>query len=180
MSEMITKEIEIFATGEYPQGKFGDKELSEIVSTYNPDLHEAPQVLGHTSDYQDSKAPAVGWIKSVKKVGNKLVAVAECGEQLVSAVKDGLFKKRSIGLYSPKDPSNPTPNFWSLHHVAWLGASPPQVKGLADVAFAQFEEDRKEKIDLKFAELNMSDFETAAKKETYDTMEMKFPQCLGK
>ena len=42
-----------------------------------------------------------------------------------SLVKSGRFKKRSAAFYQDG----------SLRHVGWLGAVPPAVKGLADVAF---------------------------------------------
>jgi len=180
-SEMVQKEFEIFQAGKYPQGEFGDAQLNEIVSTYNPkELHEAPQTIGHVSDYKDSKAPSAGWISSLKKVGNKLIAVGDFTEKLVSAVKSGEFKKRSIGLYAPTDESNPTPGKWHLHHVAWLGAQPPQVKGLADVAFAQFSEDREEIVDMEFADMTMSDMESMANEDTYQSIELEFAQCLAK
>lgn len=180
MSEMIKKEFEIFATGKYPQGEFTDAQLDEIVSTYDPvNLHEAPQTIGHVSDHKDSTVPAVGWIEKLKKVGNKIVAIGDFTEQLVSAVKNGEFKKRSIGLYSPNDASNPTPGKWHLHHVAWLGAQPPQVKGLADVAFSQFEEDRNEPIDIEFADMKMEDMEVMANEDTCECMQECCARCCA-
>jgi hypothetical protein len=52
-------------------------------------------------------------------------------------VADGRVKKRSSSFYHPKDPANPVPGVWYLRHVAWLGAQPPAVKGLKDVAFSE-------------------------------------------
>lgn len=181
MTEMLTKELEIFAVGNYPQGKFGLWELQEIADSYNPDVHQAPQVLGHASDYPDSRAPAAGWINSLKVVGDKLIAIGECSEKLVEAVKQGLFRKRSIGLYAPTDASNPTPGKWHLHHLAWLGAQPPQVKGLMDPAFSEFQEDDRTKgVDVEFSDVTMDDMEQMANDDTTKAIELEFNQCLAK
>jgi hypothetical protein len=44
------------------------------------------------------------------------------------------FKKRSASFYPPGHPSNPKPGNWYLRHVAFLGAQPPAIAGLADFA----------------------------------------------
>lgn len=133
--------IDAFKEGNYPQGKFGAKELSEIQSTYDPNNYEAPILIGHLSDpsYKGkSSIPAFGWIGKIKVVGDHLKLVAsQFSEQLKEFIKNGLYKKVSAAFFQPDDPSNPTPGKWHLHHLAFLGGTPPAVKGLEQIAFSQ-------------------------------------------
>ncbi len=133
--------IDAFKAGEYPQGKFGAKELSELADSYNPKNYEAPILIGHLSDpsYKGKSAiPAYGWIGAVKVVGDHLKLVAsQFSEQLKGFIKDGFYKKVSAAFFQPNDPNNPTPGKWHLHHLAFLGGTPPAVKGLEQLAFAE-------------------------------------------
>lgn len=152
MSEEIT--IDAFKAGDYPQGKFGAKELSEIQSTYDPDTYEAPILIGHLSDpsYQGkSTIPAYGWIGKVKVVGDHLKLVAsQFSEQLKQFIKEGFYKKVSAAFFQPDDPNNPTPGKWHLHHLAFLGGTPPAVKGLEQIAFAEMVKG----LGVEFAEMD--------------------------
>ncbi len=133
--------IDAFKVGDYPQGKFTAKELSEIESTYNPENYEAPILIGHLSDPAytgKSTIPAYGWIGKVKIVGDHLKLVAsQFSEQLKEFIKDGFYKKVSAAFFKPEDPNNPTPGKWHLHHLAFLGGAAPAVKGLEQIAFAE-------------------------------------------
>lgn len=140
MAEEIV--IDAFKAGEYPQGKFTGKELAEIQSTYDPKNYEAPILIGHLSDpsYKGKSAiPAFGWIGQVKVVGDHLKLVAsQFSEELKQFIKDGFYKKVSAAFFQPEDPNNPTPGKWHLHHLAFLGGMPPAVKGLEQIAFAEY------------------------------------------
>lgn len=99
-----------------------EKELDNIVSSYDPQKHEAPVVIGHPKD----NAPAYGWIEAVKREGDILYAKMKgLIPEFVDMVKKGMFKKRSISLYPDG----------ALRHIGFLGATPPAVKGLPDFAF---------------------------------------------
>ncbi|NUN08039.1 MAG: hypothetical protein HUU54_02575 [Ignavibacteriaceae bacterium] len=124
--------FEIFRSGEHTDssGKsrsWSDSDLDKIVDSYNPQIHEAPIVVGHP----ETNSPAYGWIEKLKRVGDRLLAfprnvVAEFSD----AVRQGLFKKRSVSLYPDG----------TLRHVGFLGAAPPAVKGLKDLEFNAAEE----------------------------------------
>lgn len=120
--------MEIFRTGEHTDSAgntkvWSEADLDNICSTYNPALHEAPVVIGHP----ENNAPAYGWIKGLKRVGERLLARAgEMVPEFIDAVKNGLYKKRSIALNADG----------TLRHVGFLGAMPPAVKGLRDVVFS--------------------------------------------
>jgi len=132
--------IDAFKEGVYPQGTFKGKELSEIASTYNPDVYEAPILIGHVSDYKGkTQIPAFGWVGKVKIVGDHLkLVVSQFSEQLKEFIQQGFYKKVSAAFFQPDDPNNPTPGKWHLHHLAFLGGTPPAVKGLEGIAFAEF------------------------------------------
>src|SRR5581483_727912 len=65
-------------------------------------------------------------------------------------VREGRFKKRSISLYR-------TANGPALRHVGFLGAMPPEVKGLADLKFASFGSEKFEAIEFKEDELDANE-----------------------
>lgn len=119
--------IQIFKTGKHTDSAGIEREwtsadLDKIAASYNPSTHEAPVVIGHPKD----NAPAYGWVEKVWREGETLWAgLKDLVPEFVDLVKQGLFKKRSISLY---------PDL-TLRHVGFLGAMPPAVKGLADVAF---------------------------------------------
>jgi hypothetical protein len=138
-AEMEEIVIDAFKEGDYPQGKFGAKELSEIESTYDPTVYEAPIIVQHVSKYKGlPEIPAFGWIGAVKKVGTHLKLIAsQFSDELKQWYKDGTFKKVSVALYQPDDPNNPTPGKWHLHHLAFLGGTPPAVKGLEGIQFSE-------------------------------------------
>jgi len=121
--------IEIFRTGKHTDAagntrEWTEDDLDKIVENYDPKSHEAPIVIGHPKD----NAPAYGWVESLKREGNVLKAkLKQLIPEFVDMVKKGLFKKRSISLY---------PDL-TLRHVGFLGAMPPAVKGLKDIAFQE-------------------------------------------
>jgi hypothetical protein len=136
--------FEIFKTGTHTDSAgntadWSEKDLDEIVSLYNPAVHEAPIVIGHP----EHDSPAYGWIEKLKREGDKLLAKPkQLIEDFKGWVAKGLYKKVSIALY---------PDL-GLRHVGFLGGAPPAVKGLKQAAFG----DQKAKwiieSDLKFME----------------------------
>lgn len=135
--------IEIFKAGTHTDSAgntraWTEKDLDAIADKYNPDHHEAPVVIGHPKD----NAPAFGWVEGLERKGSVLYAqLKDLVPEFVEAVKKGLYKKRSISLYPDM----------TLRHVGFLGAMPPAVKGLADVAFSEAEA-----VTIEFADYRMS------------------------
>jgi hypothetical protein len=124
---MVDQWIPIFRSGLQTDSSgnsrlWTETDLDTIADGYNPAIHEAPAVVGHPKD----NAPAFGWVESLRREGATLYAkFKQVAPEFAQAVKDGLYKKRSIALY---------PDL-SLRHVGFLGAAAPAVKGLADIAF---------------------------------------------
>ena len=120
--------IPIFKTGRHTDSagnirEWTEEDLDRIVGKYDPANHEAPIVIGHPEE----SAPAYGWAEKLKREGQILYAKArDVVPEFADMVKRGLFKKRSISLY---------PDL-TLRHVGFLGATPPAVKGLPNMAFS--------------------------------------------
>lgn len=138
------KPFEIFRTGTHTslngQTKdFSESDLDTIASSYDPQQHEAPIVIGHP----ETNAPAYGWIEKIKRVGDRLIAFPkQVSNEFSELVKTGAFKKRSISI---------TPDL-QLNHVGFLGAAAPAVKGLKDVEFA------KNVDELEFSSFELEEF----------------------
>jgi len=102
-------------------------DLEATARAYEPSNHEAPLVVGHV----ESDSPAYGWVKALVAEGDNLFAVTgQLDPGLVALVQAGRYKRISASFYMPDTPHNPTPGVWHLRHVAFLGATPPAVKGL--------------------------------------------------
>lgn len=126
--------IEVFKSGEHSDSngnkkKYSLSDLDNIVTLYNNKISEsnsfeAPLVKGHPG----SDEPAYGWIEKLQRKGDILYAkLKEVVPELISEIRDGRFRKVSIALYDNM----------MLRHVGLLGAMPPAVKGLKNVAFSE-------------------------------------------
>ncbi len=126
-------EFEILKTGKYlssngQEKEFSQTDLENIASSYDPSVSEAPLVIGHPK----TNDPAYGWIENLKVTGDRLIAKAkQVVPEFLEAVKNGLFKKRSVSLTQDG----------KLRHVGFLGAELPAVKGLKDLAFSESDTD---------------------------------------
>jgi hypothetical protein len=129
--------LEIFRAGDYGEkGSYGPAEIAQIAANYTPDLHEAPVTVGHPS----TDAPAYGWVEALRAKGDVLEAkLKQVHENLRDWVNAGRFKKWSVALY--KDLAG---RGLYLRHLGFLGAQPPEVKGLkpvfSDEDFAEYVE----------------------------------------
>lgn len=121
---------------EWDQGR-----LEQMAAAYDPVKHEAPIVVGHPKD----NSPAYGWIKALKVVGDRLLALpGQVAPEFAELVKEGRYKKRSISVYPDG----------TLRHVGFLGGQPPAVKGLKDIDFAGETAETYEYADVEDAPMN--------------------------
>lgn len=135
----LPPQIEIFRSGTHTadngtQHTFTAADVAGMVSAYDPAVHEAPLCVGHP---QDNK-PAYGWVKSlaVAPSGALSMDTHNIAPAFAEAVNSKAFKKRSASFYPPNHHQNPKQGSWYLRHVAFLGAQPPAIKGLADFSEA--------------------------------------------
>jgi hypothetical protein len=135
--------IEIFRAGDFTakgKGVVTREDLQAIAKAYDPTFHEAPVVVGHPAD----NLPAYGWIGQLRVEQDVLQAQEKQVDPAFHQLRQaGRYKKRSASFYTDADGKAVY-----LRHVGWLGAQPPEVKGLRDVKFSdegkkfiEFEED---------------------------------------
>ena len=121
--------IEVFRAGKQTDSagrtrEWTEADLDHTVASYKPEEHEAPVVVGHPKD----NGPAFGWVESLKRDGSTLLAkFKQVVPAFQEAVQQGLYKKRSVSLFSDG----------RLRHVGFLGAAAPAVQGLKDIAFSE-------------------------------------------
>lgn len=138
----MTTSIQIFKPGKHKcmSGEvieFSAEMLAATAAAYNPDLHEAPLVVGHPK----LNAPAYGWAKAVSfSDGLLTIDPHQVDPDFAQMVNSGKFKKRSASFFSPDSPHNPVPGVYYLRHIGFLGAVPPAVQGLKDASFADSDE----------------------------------------
>lgn len=107
------KLIEIFKAGKRPDAsgqmiEIKSKDLMQAMTAYNPDLHEAPAVIGHPKD----SAPAYAWVKRLNVEGDILKAeFAQVDPNFAEMVEAGRFKKISASFYLADSPHNPKPGY---------------------------------------------------------------------
>lgn len=129
--------IEIFRAGRHTDMhgrtiEFTADDIKRIADSYDPQLHQAPVVVGHPK----IDAPAYGWIDKLVADGDSLYAAeAQVDEAFDGMRKAGRFKNRSASFYTPDAANNPAPGGFYIKHVGWLGAAAPSVKGLKQVSF---------------------------------------------
>lgn len=167
MSQLSNQWVDVFAAGDHGDDKggvFTEADLDQIVQNFNPSFHEPPIVIGHPKD----DGPAYGWVEQLRRSGKLLQAKFKDGipDDFESAVKTGKFKKRSVSLYK-------TAAGWMLRHVGFLGAQPPQIKGLADIKFA--DEDSKS-VSIDFEESGMAEVN---EQSIVDKIVARFAEAFG-
>lgn len=153
------KTLQIFKAGKHVSASgetlaFSEAELVASAKAYDPQLHEAPIVIGHPK-HDD---PAYGWIGGVRVEGGSYFADPnQVDLEFAEAVKAGKYKKISASFYAPDSPSNPVQGVYYLRHVGFLGAMPPAVKGMKPVNFAEAEEGV-----VEFGEVDFMDWDDMA------------------
>ena len=112
--------IELAKVGNWNGQVLTKEHLEQVVKNFKD---EVPIVLGHL---KADHMPAFGWVKKVELSNDKeiLYGEVELLDPLKEAYEFGLYKKWSIGLRK-NDKGE-----WYLHHLAFLGAVPPRIKGL--------------------------------------------------
>lgn len=131
------KLIEIFRPGKQTAMsgeviEFSEADLRATADAYDPNLHEAPLVVGHPK----TDDPAYGWVQSVSYADVLGAVPHQVDTAFAEMVNAGRFKKVSASFYKPDSPNNPKPGVYYLRHVGFLGAQPPAVKGLKSASFA--------------------------------------------
>ena len=131
MTTATLRDCEIFAAGEWNGLPFTEADLDKIVASFDA-LNltgRVPLKMGH--DGADARsndgAPALGWVDTVRRVGNKLLAtISLTSEKLAEGIRAGAYKFVSVELL--KNVQADTRQLpWVLDAIALLGATQPAV-----------------------------------------------------
>ncbi|WP_148077202.1 hypothetical protein [Comamonas sp. BIGb0124] len=107
--------------------EFTEDILREVVATYDPNLCEAPIVVGHPT----LTSPSFGYIDKVSFADGKLIGVeGQVDPDFNELRRKGNFKHPSASFFTTSAPNNPTPGKWYLRHVGYLGGATPALEGL--------------------------------------------------
>ena len=161
--------VEILAVGKWngvPSTKeYTKKDLDELVRSFKALSsdeklnYEPPLKLGHDEHQkllQKDGYPAAGWVKALKRIGNKLVAsFGEVPKKIGDIIKAGGYKKVSSEIYHDYaigDYKFPL----VLKAVALLGGDIPAVKTIADIQAQYSQEDGVDVVIYEFGEQSVS------------------------
>ena len=157
---------------------FSEASLAASAAAYNPELHEAPLVVGHPKH----DMPAYGWVKGLAFSDGSDGHDGELGApglyadpgqvnpDFADMLAAGAFKKISAAFYSPSAPGNPVPGVYYLRHVGFLGAQPPAIKGLKSPSLVNYADGEDGVVTFEFGETDSSaPAETAATNATNQT-----------
>lgn len=127
---------EIMSVGKWNGIDITDEMLDAAVKSFQ-ELKDAVQPmikLGHDESKWKDGLPALGWVDSLKKVGNKLIAsFKDVPEIMKNAVDKKMYKRVSAEFYK-NFVHNGKRYPWVLANVAFLGSDLPAVRDLADLS----------------------------------------------
>jgi len=121
--------IDVFRAGDYPQGTWSTEDIDELVDNYDTSIFKAPITLDHSQ-----AGPAMGWVSKIFRRGDVLYAILEdMGKKFLDRIRAKEYINRSIEIFELEYEGK---FYWPYFKaVTFLGAAPPQVKGLSDPAF---------------------------------------------
>lgn len=117
-------------------GKNGDpisaQDLRDVVETFTP---RRPVGIGHDATRRDD-APKYGnvWAVRLRDGGNTLTGEVELSEELDTLYTSGKYDGWSVSI-----PKRAKDGKAYLHHLAFLGATPPKIPGLKDLGERPFQ-----------------------------------------
>lgn len=165
MADFNSQWIEIFRAGDYGEkGEWTESEIDQVVENFSNGDWRAPAVLGHP----EHDSPAMGHVAELKRKGPSLMAkFQQVHPALESMVSEGRYPNRSAAFYTDPQGKGPV-----LRHVGFLGAVPPEVKGLAPIQFSNTKF-----ISIDFEEETMSKEEQ--KKTIMEAVREYFGELFG-
>jgi hypothetical protein len=96
--------------------------IADVVSTFD-EVGRAPLTFGHPTGQDEPKAGDVLRVASSAD-NTELYGDIKALDKVTEAVDEGFFDDRSVGIARSEDGEH------YLHHVALLGGTPPQIKGM--------------------------------------------------
>lgn len=98
---------------------WGDAEISQLLSSYQPEHHEAPILIEGGGEHK-----AYGWVKGITAEDGIATALVEpITPQFKESLEKEDYQERVIQLYEPDNPNNPTPGQWNLCKLVFKGVA---------------------------------------------------------
>ncbi len=162
MSDFNNQWVEIFRAGDYgDKGVWTREDLDKAIANFSAGEWTPPAVFGHPKEDD----PAQGWVAALRRAGDTLLArFTQVSDELESSVKNGRFPNRSAAFYVNPKGSGPI-----LRHVGFLGATPPEIKGLEPVSFS----------DGEFVAIEFSEEETMDPQQIKKSIREYFAELFG-
>lgn len=155
-----------------------EKDLADAVETFEA---RRPVGIGHDAMHKDD-APKFGDVRSVNlsNDGKTLTGEVEFSEELDTLYRDGKYDGWSVSL-----PKRAKDGKAYLHHLAFLGATPPKIPGLKELHSFRFSDGDKVSSfefsgklkEIDGEEVNMSEEEVKALKEKAERLEKELAAC---
>jgi hypothetical protein len=121
------RNVEIFRSGKWNGDEYSVTDLDLIAASFGKVGYDVPVKLGHSEEVGE---PAYGWVESVSRIGDRLVAdLRDLPDKIYQAIVDRQFDAVSSEIFlnlernGEKFPA-------ALKAVALLGAETPAVAGL--------------------------------------------------
>lgn len=126
------KDVEIFATGKHQEATFTPKDLDEMVANFKALRGEIDPPVKLSHDEDNRGLPVAGWVESVRRVGDKLVAdIKTSAKTFYDWIKRGGYRKRSVEIYL--DYKDGKGKKWGKVLRALAFVPIPEVKNLKDI-----------------------------------------------
>lgn len=164
----IMRTLELAYVGKWGQNgdPITEQDLKEAVETFTP---RRPVGIGHDIMKKDD-APKYGNVWSVRLVngGKTLTGEVEFSEALDKLYTSGLYDGWSVSI-----PKRAVDGKTYLHHLAFLGATPPKIPGLKDLGEKSFQAADNDKVfSFDFSgKIKESDEEVKMTKEEIEAMQ---------
>jgi hypothetical protein len=110
--------LELAKAGEYGDTVLTEADLDQLELTFSGNI---PVTVGHEIS---GEMPAFGWVKNIWSQEGVLMGEVELGHELSEAYENGAYRNWSIGAKRDAE------GRFYLHHLAFLGALPPKIRGL--------------------------------------------------
>lgn len=137
----LLKDAELFSTGKHRGRNYTSKDLHALVSSFNKE-----DMIPIQLDHSESAKDTVGFLESVKVVGEKLMGTVRIIEDSIKQrVQKGLAKKVSISFYTDEK-GNPS----KIREVSLVAF--PQLKGAQ--LFHEQAHSRFTELNAKLAEMD--------------------------
>lgn len=138
----------IFRSGKYPQGVYSRGDIDQIVEEFQLSGRRPPMVFDHLTkdDFGENAKPgrAAGFLIDFRAVdstdsryaGSRVLETrAKAGWSARYNTREGGYRNSSVGLY--RCAGQDSKKRLAVHHLALLGAAPPQVQGLPEILFSE-------------------------------------------